>query len=170
MTWGCAYKITGNTALKYLKERECNLGGYVTEFTKFYPRISSPGTEINGEAFPVILYIATNMNCHWLGESSIIELAQQITETRGPSGHNVEYVLRLAHFMRDEIPEAFDDHLFDLERSIVDLLNEKNIQINQIMGEQPQRIRRDSHENVMRPTSFEFTSRVPEKKLRCLHI
>lgn len=170
MTWGCAYKITGRTALEYLNERECNLGGYVTELTKFYPRVSSPGTEINGEAFPVLLYIATDLNCHWMGEASCEELANQIVDSHGPSGHNVEYVLRLAKFIREEIPGAFDEHLFDLERHIKELLEERKIEVHQIMGPQPQRIRRDSHENVMRPTSFEFTSRVPAVRLRCLHI
>lgn len=170
ITWGCAYKIVGDTALEYLKQRECTLGGYATIDTKFFPRIASENSEICGEAFPVLVYIATDKNTHWLGETSTYSIAQQIANSSGPSGHNVEYVLRLAKFMREEIPHAIDEHLYDLENYVKEILAKQKIPLISVMGAPPQRIRRDSHEEARRPTTFEFTSRVPEKKLRCLNI
>lgn len=170
ITWGCAYKISGETALKYLRQRECTLGGYITEYTKFYPRLASQNSDICGEAFPTLLYIATDRNCHWLGETSLPNIAKQIASSQGPSGHNVEYLFRLAKFMREEINGATDEHLFELERQVKEILNEEKISLMSVMGNDPLRIRRDSHEEIRRPTSFEYTSRVPDVKLRCLHI
>lgn len=171
ITWGCAYKLTGLTALDYLKQRECTLGGYVTQYTKFYPRIASDdNSEICGEAFPSLIYLATERNSQWLGEDSVPAIAKQVVESSGPSGHNVEYVMRLATFMREEIDGAVDEHLFELEQCVRKMLDRRQICLNSVMGSTPQRIRRDSYEEIRRPPSFEFTSRVPDVKLRCLNI
>lgn len=172
ITWGCAYKITGQTALSYLKHRECSLGGYITQYTKFYPRVAADHMDLSGEAFPTLLYIATEENHLWMGDGPLHEIAQEIASSEGPSGHNVEYLLRLADFMRDDLKGAHveDDHLFELERLVRGILEERGVRVERLMGRQPQRIRRDSHEEVRRPVTFEFTSRVPDIKLRCLHI
>lgn len=131
---------------------------------------SENSAEICGEAFPALLYIATDQNCHWLGEDTIESIAQQISECRGPSGYNAEYLLRLAKFMRDEINEFVDDHLFELEKKVKEIMLRQNISLTTVMGNDPQRIRRDSHEEIRRPISFEYAARVPDVKLRCLHI
>ena len=172
ITWGCAYKITGKAALSYLKHRECSLGGYITQYTKFYPRVASDNMDLSGEAFPALLYIATEENTHWMGDAPLDSIAEQIATSKGPTGHNVEYLLRLANFMRDDLKGAAvdDEHLFELERLVKEHLHKQQICISTLMGAAPERIRRDSHEEVQRPSSFEFTSRVPDKKLRCLNI
>lgn len=170
ITWGCAYRITGSTALDYLKQRECTLGGYATIDTKFFPRVASQDTPFSGEAVEVLVYVATPENIHWLGDDPVEEIAQQIVSCRGPSGHNAEYLLRLALFMHEEIPGVRDDHLFELERLVLEELYRRQIPLSSVMGRNPDRIRRDSHEDIRRPPSFEFTSRVPDTKLRCLNI
>lgn len=172
ITWGCSYRLSGRTALTYLKHRECSLGGYIMQYTKFYPRVAADHMELSGEAFPVLLYIATEKNCLWMGASPLTTIAKEIVESEGPSGHNVEYLIRLANFMRDELKgvNVEDDHLFQLEQLVKDMLVERKVCINSLMGRQPDRIRRDSHEEIRRPVTFEFTSRVHDKKLRCLNI
>lgn len=170
ITWGCAYKVTGDLALQYLEQRECTLGGYETKYSKFFPRIASEFSGISGEAFPVILYIATPKNNLWMGDDNPETMAMQIVNARGPSGHNIEYLLRLANFMRDEIPHADDDHLFTLEKIVRDEIMKRKICIYSVMGQQPPAIERDFHENYRRPVTFAHSSRVPEKKLRCLNI
>lgn len=172
ITWGCAYKITGSTALSYLKQRECTLGGYTTLYAKFYPRVAADDMELCGEAFPTLLYIATEKNSLWTGETPLPIIAQEIADSHGPSGHNVEYLIRLANFMRDELKGVVveDEHLFELERIVRDILVKRKICVYSLMGRQPERIRRDSHEEIRRPTTFEFSSRVPDIKLRCLNI
>ncbi|XP_065371570.1 glutathione-specific gamma-glutamylcyclotransferase 1 [Calliphora vicina] len=170
ITWGCAYRITGQTALDYLKQRECTLGGYTTVDTKFYPRVASYDTPFGGEALEVLVYVANTDSEHWLGEDSLEDVAKQIVECQGPSGHNAEYLLRLAKFMHEEIPEVWDEHLFQLETLVLNELHKRSIPVWTVMGMNPERIRRDSHEEIRRPPSFEFTSRIPERKLRCLNI
>lgn len=172
ITWGCAYKITGSTALCYLKQRECTLGGYETLYTKFYPRIAADDMAFCGEAFPTLLYIATEANDLWMGDTPLPIIAQEIADCRGASGTNVEYLLRLANFMRDELDgvSVEDDHLFELETMVRRILDERNVSVHSLMGCQPERIRRDSHEEIRRPLTFEFSSRVPTQRLRCLNI
>lgn len=97
-------------------------------------------------------------------------VAQNIVECRGPSGHNVEYLLRLAAFMHEEISDVVDEHLFELERLVLEQLHKHQIPLWSVMGMEPVRIRRDSHEDIKRPPTFEFTSRITERKLRCLNI
>jgi glutathione-specific gamma-glutamylcyclotransferase len=133
--------------------------------------VASEFSGITGEAFPVILYIATEKNCYWLGEDHPETIAKQIVESSGPSGHNVEYLLRLAIFMREETPHADDEHLFTLEKLVRDELIKRKMCIYTVMGtQQPARIQRDFHEAQRRAVSFAHTSRIPEKKLRCLNI
>lgn len=168
--WGCAYKVTGDLALSYLEQRECTLGGYMTAYTKFYPRVATEFSGLSGEAFPVLLYIATPSNEYWMGDESLESIAEQIVSASGPSGHNVEYLLRLAIFMRDEIPGVHDEHLFRLEKLVRDEIINRKMCIYTVMGNQPARIRRDSHESLRRPINFEFTTKVQEKRLRCLNI
>lgn len=162
--------MTGQLALDYLKQRECTLGGYQTDYIKFFPRKASEWSGISGQAFPALVYIATPKNDLWIGEEPLVETARTIAECEGPSGHNVEYLIRLAIFMREELPGAPDEHLFELEGLVRRFVAEANVALTNLLGNAPRRIRRDSHEEVRRHVSFEFTARVPEKKLRCLHI
>jgi len=73
--------------MSYLENRECALGGYLTIISTFHSRDGD-------KQFPVVIYIATSENEQWLGEASLQTIARQITECSGPSGHNVEYLLR----------------------------------------------------------------------------
>jgi cation transport protein ChaC len=170
IVWGCAYKVTGDLALKYLDLRECKLGGYTVKYIKFFPRVASEFSGISGEAFLAIIYIATPDNSYWMGDESLDTIALQIVNASGPSGHNVEYLFRLAIFMREEVPHADDEHLFALEKLVRDELVKRKMCLYSVMGQQPQSIERDYHESVRRPVTFAHSSRVPEKKLRCLNI
>lgn len=84
MCYGCAYKITGDLAISYLEKRECTLGGYKTAYTKFYPRVATEFSGLSGEAFPVLLYIATPANDYWMGDDSLETIADQIVTASGP--------------------------------------------------------------------------------------
>lgn len=61
-----------------------------------------------------VVYIATGDNHAFLGEASIKEIAAHISRSKGPSGHNLEYVLELARSLREL--GADDPHVFKLER------------------------------------------------------
>lgn len=208
VVWGRAFEVSGDAALPYLDTRECRLGGYRTQFTTFHPRCCPE------RPFAALVYVATPSNALWLGEAPLPDMAHQIVGCRGASGHNVEYVLRLAAFIRKQVPESEDDHLFALEKLVRNVAARKRLCLRALMGEHPEGecaetpclpvdspTASDASSDEEPdgavggvpagpaagaagaagpagpamalpplPTSFQFTSRVPPKKLRCLNI
>jgi len=110
-TWGVAFEVTGaqvEESLKYLNVRETACGGYITKVVDFFPA--------DGES-PVqaLVYIATSDNPLYLGPATSEEIGAQIAMCSGKAGHNLEYLLRLAQFMRSFCPQVEDHHLFSIE-------------------------------------------------------
>lgn len=170
-TFGVAYQVQGETAFKYLNNREVELGGYTTETVLFYPR--------EGKAFSVLLYIATPLSKEWSGPAPLHQIADQIVSCKGPTGYNVEYLLKLAEFMRDHIPEGYDEHLLSLEALVRFRIKNKNLCLQTLMGERPPKNSRSRHSSTEdelensfedRVESFKFSAKVPSKKLRCLNL
>ncbi|XP_053193321.1 glutathione-specific gamma-glutamylcyclotransferase 1 [Scomber japonicus] len=119
-TWGVAFEVTGaqvEESLKYLNVRETVCGGYVTKMVDFYP-------EGEGQS-PVqaLVYIATADNALYLGPASPEEIGAQIAVCRGKTGHNMEYLLRLAEFMRKSCPQVEDHHLFSIETAALTMVS-----------------------------------------------
>lgn len=90
---------------------------------------------MQGDPFEVLVYIATPKNPLWLGEAQETDIANQIIECSGPSGHNVEYVLRLANFMRQHFPTVTDYHLYILEQEVLRSIKCKNLSLTTLMGD-----------------------------------
>jgi cation transport protein ChaC len=150
-------------ALSYLDKRECELGGYQRQQTNFFPK-GSPCQPITVE-----LYIASENNKFWLGEDSVEEIATQVMACSGPSGHNVDYVLCLASFMHQCVPEVKDEHLFELEAIIWSRIGKQNlgvgaINVGEIGGAGGAGGAGDE------PGSCQFAARVSTDKPRCLNI
>ena len=94
--------------MQSLFSREIHLGGYDLISTSFQSRDSS-------KSRTVLVYVATERSRHYLGDCDLDTMSSQIIEARGPSGSNIEYVLKLAEYCRNNIPEDTDNHLFELE-------------------------------------------------------
>ncbi|KAJ8950304.1 hypothetical protein NQ318_021161 [Aromia moschata] len=124
---GVAFAISGEAAIPYLSKRECQLGGYISNFTTFYP--------MKGEPFKVLAYVATPKNPLWMGDADDVSIAQQIIDCSGPSGHNVEYLVRLANFMREHFSEQHDPHLFNLEKEVLRLIDNRKMCLKTLMGD-----------------------------------
>ncbi|MEX2453520.1 MAG: gamma-glutamylcyclotransferase [Rhodospirillaceae bacterium] len=105
--WGRAYLIAGegrDEVISHLDYRE--KGGYSLHDVDIrFPRHSA-------EAAAGLIYIAGPGNPNWLGDAPLDEIAQQVARSRGPSGHNVEYVVELARALR--AIGADDGHVFAL--------------------------------------------------------
>lgn len=71
-----------------------------------------------GKPFVVTMYFGAENNEHYVGPSSISNMAIQIFESSGVSGSNREYLFNLAESMREICAEALDDHLKDLEEAV----------------------------------------------------
>ena len=63
-----------------------------------------------------LVYVATPANPNYLGPTALDEIAQQVRAARGPSGPNLDYVLRLAEALREMGAE--DAHVFALEQML----------------------------------------------------
>jgi glutathione-specific gamma-glutamylcyclotransferase len=59
-----------------------------------------------------VMYVAGPGNPSYVGPRSLAEIADVVVRSQGPSGDNVEYVLRLAEALR--AMRADDDHVFAL--------------------------------------------------------
>ncbi|EDO40292.1 predicted protein [Nematostella vectensis] len=111
--WGVAYKVSGediDTALGRLNKREIALGGYELHNLTFYPQDQSL------EPFNALLYAATPENSLYFGKETPEKLALQIVSAHGVSGPNVEYLFRIADFMRSKVPQVEDKHLFAVDK------------------------------------------------------
>ena len=107
--WGIAYRLSPTLApavIQELDERE--RGGYL--------RIVTEITLDPGGPRSAIVYVAAPDNPNYLGPASLGELAVQVRRARGPSGGNLEYVMRLAAALREHGLE--DAHVFELENRI----------------------------------------------------
>lgn len=119
-TWGVAYELHGDqipASLKYLNTREAVLGGYDTKLVKFHPQEKE-----TDEPILALVYIATPQNPSYLGPASEEDIAAQIIVSSGRAGHNIEYLLRLADFMRYFCPHVEDEHLFSIEEALISIL------------------------------------------------
>ncbi|KAG0350415.1 Cation transport regulator-like protein 2 [Podila minutissima] len=118
ITWGVAYKIPESKVAEtkaYLDHREKN--GYETHFLDIY----QPGSDV-----PIvekaIVYIGSTDNSEFAGPAPLENIAKQIYYSRGPSGANKDYLLNLAHALRIVAPSGNDQHLFELEAMVKDLM------------------------------------------------
>lgn len=163
--WGRAFEVEMDAdALSYLDKRECELGGYSRQQSTFFPR-GSPSKPLTVE-----LYIALENNGLWLGEAPLEAIATQVMACRGPSGHNVEYVLCLAAFMHQCVPGVTDEHLFKLEALIWSRIGEQNLCLGAVNAGESGGAGGAGDEPDNGPGSFQFAARVPTNKLRCLNM
>eukprot|EP01083_Nonionella_stella_P012878 36347_1 len=111
VTWGMAYRVGDSDrekVLSYLDVREKN--GY----SQVIVDINFPDECGSTQA---LVYIATECNVAYLGPAPVEQIADQIMKSHGPSGSNSEYLLNLAHALREI--GADDSHTFSLEEIIL---------------------------------------------------
>ncbi|XP_028293893.1 glutathione-specific gamma-glutamylcyclotransferase 1-like [Gouania willdenowi] len=122
-TWGFAFEVVDHQmeeSLQYLNQREVIQGGYMREMVEFFPEGN------NQEPLMTIVYIATSDNPLYLGPASNQEIATQVATCSGNAGHNIEYLVRLAEFMRLHCPDVEDEHLFSIEAALSSIVQKSN--------------------------------------------
>ena len=116
--WGAAYEVEPARAaevLERLDDRE--RGGYERhEVTLHFPRENDLSKQGSG-----LVYLATPENHNYLGPAPLQAIAAQIRSSVGPSGANIEYVMRLAESLREM--SADDEHVFALERLLQGMID-----------------------------------------------
>jgi len=144
VTHGIALELKGEEALDYLNNREMKLGGYLQKIVTFHPSpvasaaaaaaANDEGKEV-GAPFPVLVFVATPQSKHWLGPDCLVKIAKQVVSSRGPSGHNVEYVIKLCQWLRKTFPDVHDEHLATLEINILEQVRLQNLNLDLLMGD-----------------------------------
>ena len=124
LQWGAVFKLAGtpeeqHKTLAWLewREKQYDLRQRVDVYD---PSFSSSEPVVRG----ALCYIATSCsiaNPNYLGPASLDVIAAQIAVSKGPSGHNYEYLFKLADALRAS-PGAVDDELFILERLVREIL------------------------------------------------
>ena len=111
----------------YLDQRECQEGGYEAKMVEFTPRddddFFSPSSQ--SSSFKVLVYIALPTNRFFLGPAPTMTIACDISLASGECGTNVEYLAKLIAFMRYNWPEVWDDHLYELETMVKNILSKR---------------------------------------------
>jgi cation transport regulator ChaC len=106
---GMAYLVTPEE-FAHLDYREKN--GYLRLATEIR---FEDGSSVEG-----LVYIATHENAAFLGPAGERDIARQIAASCGPSGPNSEYLLELAHALREL--GKFDQHVFEIERHLAEFM------------------------------------------------
>ncbi len=111
--WGVAYRVIDEEAeriRRQLDERE--KGGYERHIFEVHP-------SDDGEPDPIssaLAYVATPDNDKWAGPASPDQIARRAVGASGPSGDNVDYVLKLARHLREI--DGTDEHVFEVESAV----------------------------------------------------
>jgi cation transport regulator ChaC len=123
---GVAYRISP-TVFAHLDHREKN--GYLRKLIKIYFSAStsmpangliSKNTLLSTNTVAEgLVYIASQDNSAFLGPESEYEIAKQIAVSKGPSGHNKDYLFGLANALREL--QATDSHVFTVEQYLQDI-------------------------------------------------
>ncbi len=108
--WGMAYEVAAGqlaAVLEILDHRE--QGGY----QQLRTHLHFPDQEAGAPLPDGLVYVATESNPNYLGPADLDAIASQVRDASGPSGANLEYVLRLAAALRTI--GAGDEHVSALE-------------------------------------------------------
>uniref|UniRef100_A0AC35G128 Gamma-glutamylcyclotransferase n=1 Tax=Panagrolaimus sp. PS1159 TaxID=55785 RepID=A0AC35G128_9BILA len=125
-TWGLAYRIPDekvDSTFAYLNFRE--RAGYKCESVTFHPDDGS-------KPFKLHVYISLEGadNPYSTGPTDMDTIVSQIVSCKGRSGTNLEYALRLAECQRRMAPHFIDEHLFELEKRLIETCKKLQIQDN----------------------------------------
>jgi cation transport protein ChaC len=109
--WGVAYRVEPelrSEVLERLDHRES--GGF--DRLELEVRFADPAQPPRS----AIVYVAGEANPNFLGPASPAAIVAQVRAAHGPSGANVEYVLRLAEALRELGAE--DPHVFEVAEQL----------------------------------------------------
>ena len=97
-------------AKAYLDVREMN--GYTVHQVPFHP------TDGRQPSISTMVYIGTPENPQFTGPQDPQVLAEHIRQSRGPSGENKDYLLRLDESLDELSPDSGDHHVKELAAKV----------------------------------------------------
>jgi len=121
ITYGMVYRVEPlhvESVLKYLDFRE--KGGYSQLMLDVI--IDDARASPDLKSVKALTYTATEGNEDYLGPAPLECIGAQIFLSEGPSGKNIEYLLRLAEHLR--LHDLADPHVFELESFVKTLISD----------------------------------------------
>ncbi|EEB05879.1 ChaC-like protein [Schizosaccharomyces japonicus yFS275] len=109
--WGMAYRIPAVHAKyvrEYLDEREIN--GYTPHFMPVYTHITNEKPTVD----QCLVYVGTSRSPQFCPSESVDKLISVMLSSRGKSGPNIDYLLKLAESLTHLSPEMKDTHVITL--------------------------------------------------------
>lgn len=112
--WGMAYRIApGERAAVLARLDVREQGGYQRLEVDVHFELDAGSPDAGAPAARALAWLATPANRNYLGPALPGAIAAQVRRSHGPSGANLDYVLRLAAALREM--EADDPHVFEIE-------------------------------------------------------
>lgn len=116
--WGVVYQVTGQENVKkvcdYLYVREQSIGCYDMKVLPVIPKENMN----NSKPIQAIVYYATPKNPLFTGEETEEKTAKAIATSRGVAGHSIEYLLKVTDFMKENLPNETEPHLYKVDRLV----------------------------------------------------
>jgi cation transport regulator ChaC len=91
---GAVYRVADRDAEEVLRSLDVREQGG-------YDRLEVTAELVSGDRVEAVTWVAAPDNAYHLGPAPLSDLVAQIREARGPSGTNLEYVLRLHTILRE---------------------------------------------------------------------
>lgn len=112
--WGLAYELPKQDEKRILDAIEAReSGGYIAQRLPFQAHDRTFSGTLD-----VLAYVALPGNPNYAGHAELAVIAEQVRGAVGPSGSNLEYVLRLAEGLNDL--GIYDEHVFELANLLTD--------------------------------------------------
>lgn len=111
--WGMGYRIEAGQRAEVLERLDHRERGGFERLEVGLAFASAVGPSV-----PAQVYVAGPGNPNYLGPAPLDRIARQVRASHGPSGSNLEYVLRLAGALREI--GAHDAHVFALEELLAE--------------------------------------------------
>lgn len=109
-----AYKLRNECiedTINHLNHREKQ--GYVANTVMFHPEDSDL------KPFSLNIYIGSPDNSDFAGPAPLETISNVIVNSEGPSGKNIDYFLNLVNYIKTNLPQDKDEHLFQLETLVI---------------------------------------------------
>lgn len=115
--WGVVFHVTGRENVRNVYDnlyvREQSIGCYDLKVLPVIPKENLN----NGQPIMAVVYYATPNNPLYM-EDTDEKTAKCIATTRGVAGHSIEYLFKITDFMRENLPNECEPHLYKIDRLV----------------------------------------------------
>lgn len=113
--WGVVYHVRGRQNVRKVYDnlymREQSIGCYDLKMLPVIPRENAENP------ITAVVYYATPNNPLYM-EDTDEKTAKCIATSRGVAGHSIEYLFKITDFMKENLPDEPEQHLYNVDRLV----------------------------------------------------